>query len=139
MKISELQARQGNVEIIADVVEVGEARSFSKFGKDGKVANAIIKDGSGQIKLSLWNEQIDQVKAGAKVQIKNGYVSEWQGELQLTTGKFGSLSIVEGGASGASVAAQAKSPAAKPVKSAEGPVPTEESSETSEDFVVDEE
>ena len=42
---------------------------------------------TGDIKLSLWNDDTARVKAGDKVKITNGYVSEWQGELQLTTGK----------------------------------------------------
>ena len=95
MEIKDLQARQGNVEIVATVKEISEPREFEKFGKTGKVANAIIEDVSGKIKLSLWNEQVDKVNVGDKVHIANGYVSEWQGELQLTTGKFGQLEIVE--------------------------------------------
>lgn len=92
--IKDLQARQGNVDIELDIVDVGEVREFEKFGKSGRVASAIAKDESGDIKLSLWNEQIDQIKAGDKVKISNGYVSEWQGELQLTTGKFGKLEVI---------------------------------------------
>ena len=96
MKISELTARQGKVEVTGDIIEVGEVRTFNKFGKEGRVANAILKDDSGQISLSLWNEQLDTVKPGSKVTIKNGYVNEWQGELQLTAGKFGTMEVGEG-------------------------------------------
>ena len=64
---------------------------FQKFGEAGRVASATIKDDSGQIALTLWNEQIDLVKAGDKVKIENGFVNEWQGEIQLTTGKRGKL------------------------------------------------
>jgi hypothetical protein len=46
------------------------------------------------MKLTLWNEQIEQVKVGDKVKISNGYVNEFQGELQLTTGKFGKLEVL---------------------------------------------
>jgi len=95
MKLSELQARQGNVEVQVEVVKKEEIRTFSKFGKEGRVCNAIVKDASGEMKLSLWNEQIDQVNVGDKVKVTNGYVSEWQGEKQLSTGKFGSLEVVE--------------------------------------------
>ncbi len=94
MKISELKPKQGSIELTAEVVEVGEARTFNKFGKEGKVADAVIKDGSGQIRLSLWNEQADRVKAGDTINIKNGYVNEWQGELQLTTGRLGTIEVV---------------------------------------------
>jgi len=76
------------------VVDVGEVREFEKFGRSGRVATAILKDETGDVKLTLWNEQIDQVKAGDKIHITNGYVSEWQGEPQLTTGKMGKLEIV---------------------------------------------
>ena len=100
MAIKDLEARQGKVDITAEVVEVGDTREFSKFGRTGKVATAIIKDESGEIKLSLWNEQIDQVKAGDKIHITNGYVNEFQGEKQLTTGRFGNLEVIEGAGSG---------------------------------------
>ena len=57
MKISELQPRQGKVEIEAEVIDKGEVRTFEKFGKEGRVCNAKIKDDSGEMTLSLWNEQ----------------------------------------------------------------------------------
>lgn len=94
MKISELKPKQGSVELTAEVVEIGDVRTFNKFGKEGKVADAVIKDGSGQVRLSLWNEQADRVKAGDTITIKNGYVNEWQGELQLTTGRLGTIEVV---------------------------------------------
>ena len=97
MAISDLQARQGKIELIAKVVEKGEVREFNKFGNAGRVCNATIEDPTGQVKLTLWNEQIDQVNVGDKIQISNGYVGEWQGELQLSTGKFGTLKVIEKG------------------------------------------
>lgn len=93
MEIKDLKPKEGNVEVIAEVVEKGDVREFNKFGKAGRVCNAKIKDASGQIALTLWNEQIDQVNVGDTVHITNGYVNEWQGEMQLTTGKFGKLEI----------------------------------------------
>lgn len=94
MKISDLQARQGKIEIEAKVIDKEEPRTFEKFGKSGKVCNAKIRDDSGEVKLTLWNEQVDQVKKGDRVRISNGYVNEYQGELQLTTGKFGKLEVL---------------------------------------------
>lgn len=95
MNIAELSPKQGNVNIMVELVDVGEIREFTKFGKAGRVATAKVKDESGQILLTLWNDQIEQVKAGDKVKITNGYVSEWQGEKQLTTGRLGKLEVVE--------------------------------------------
>jgi len=94
MKISDLQVGQGKVDIEAEITEVEEPRSFNKFGREIRVTNAVIKDDSGTVKLTLWNDDIDKVKAGDKVKVTNGFVNEFQGEKQLTSGKFGKLEIL---------------------------------------------
>lgn len=93
MLIKDLKPRQNDANIEAEAIEVSPARDFNKPGRQGKVATAILKDESGTIKLSLWNEQVEKVHVGDMVKIDKGYVNEWQGELQLTTGKFGTLEI----------------------------------------------
>ena len=93
MKISDLKIGQSKVDVEAEVKSIEEPRSFSKFGKEVRVANAIIDDGSGSMKLTLWNDDIDKVKEGSKVKITNGYVNEFNGEKQLTAGKFGKMEI----------------------------------------------
>ncbi|MBI5388992.1 hypothetical protein HZB01_01280 [Candidatus Woesearchaeota archaeon] len=93
--VAELQAKQGKVDIVVEIVDKGDVRQFDKFGKAGKVCNATAKDSTGEIKLTLWNEQVDQVNVGNTVKITNGYVSEYQGEKQLSTGKFGKLEVVD--------------------------------------------
>ena len=95
MKVSELKAKQGKVDITLQIMKKDEPREFSKFGMVGKVCNCLAKDDSGEIKITLWNEQVEQVQEGNTIQISNGYVSEYQGELQLSTGKFGKLDIVQ--------------------------------------------
>ena len=95
MEIKDLQVNQGNVELVAEVIEKSDARQFDKFGKTGKVANATLKDASGTIKLSLWNDQIEQVNAGDTIKIINGFVKEYKGEKQITTGMKGKIEIVK--------------------------------------------
>lgn len=99
MKISELKSGQGKVDIEVTVKNKADSRVFNKYGKDLKVANATVEDESGEIILSLWNEDIDKVNVGDKVKIVNGYVSEFNGTRQLTSGKFGKLEVVPGKAS----------------------------------------
>lgn len=94
MNIKELKPKQGNVDIVVDVVDVGDPREFQKFGKLGKVATALAKDETGDVKLTLWNEDIEKVKSGDRVHLINGYVNEWQGEMQLTTGRIGKIEVV---------------------------------------------
>jgi len=94
VKISDLQIGQGKVDVEAEVKTMEEPRTFNKFGRELKVANALISDDSGEIKLTLWNQDIDKVKAGNKIKISNGFVNEFQGEKQLTAGKFGKLEVL---------------------------------------------
>ena len=93
-KVKDLQAKQGNVTIELDVLDVGPAREFQKFGKPGRVSTAMAKDDSGDVKMTLWNEEIDSIKPGDRIQLTNGYVSEWQGELQVSTGRFGKMEVI---------------------------------------------
>ncbi len=95
MKIVDLKPRQGKVDIEVEVIDISEAREFSKFGREGRVATARVKDDSGEIDLTLWNESIDEVSVGDKVKIENGYVNEFQGNSQLTAGKFGTLTVIK--------------------------------------------
>jgi len=94
MQIKDLQPKQGKVDIEVEVKEIGEVREFQKFGKVGRVANATVADETGAIKLTLWNEDIDKVKVGDKIRITNGFVSEFQGEKQLSAGRFGKLEVI---------------------------------------------
>jgi len=93
-KISELTTRQGSVEVEGTIKEVEEARTFNKFGRELRVANATLEDDSGSIKLTLWNDDIEKFKEGDRVKVTNGYVNEFQGEKQLTSGKFGKIEKV---------------------------------------------
>jgi len=95
MKLSELQPRQSGVEVIVDVIDKGEVREFTKFGRVGRVCTATVKDDSAQVNMTLWNEDIDKVKIGDSIKLTNGFVNEWQGEMQLTTGRAGKIEVLE--------------------------------------------
>jgi replication factor A1 len=83
------------VTVEANVVEKGDPREVRSRYKDEtyQVADAVVSDETGRIKLTLWNEQIDQVNVGNKVKIENGYVTSFKGEIQLNVGKFGTMTV----------------------------------------------
>ena len=97
MEIKDLKPNSGNVDIVAQVASKETPRSFEKFGKAGRVCNAVLADDSGSVKMTLWNEDIDKVNVGDKVHLQNGWCSEFKGEKQVSSGKFGKLVIVEKG------------------------------------------
>jgi replication factor A1 len=83
------------VTVEANVVEKGETREVRSRYKDEtyNVADAVVADETGSIKLTLWNEQIDQVDVGNRIKIENGYVTSFKGEIQLNVGKFGTMTV----------------------------------------------
>ncbi len=99
MNLKELKAGQGKVDVEVTVKSKEEPRSFNKYGKDLRVANAMVSDSSGEIKLSLWNDDIEKIKVGDVLKISNGYVSEFNGEKQLSAGKYGKIEVVTGSSS----------------------------------------
>lgn len=95
MAISDLQAGQEGINLDLTVVSVEEPREFNKYGKILRVANAMVSDGTNEVKMSFWNDDITKIKPGIKIKLENGYCSEFQGNKQLTTGKNGKFSVVE--------------------------------------------
>lgn len=83
------------VSIEAKVTEKSDARDVQSRFKDQtyKVADAVITDETGSIKLTLWNEQIDQVNVNDVIKVENGYVTSFRGETQLNVGKYGKLTV----------------------------------------------
>jgi len=91
MKIADVRYGSRDVELVANVKELGEIREVkTKYGRT-VVMNALIEDETGSMKLTLWGNQIDKVKKGDKIRIKGGYVREFNGELFLNVGRNGTL------------------------------------------------
>ncbi|MGB9703125.1 MAG: OB-fold nucleic acid binding domain-containing protein [Candidatus Micrarchaeia archaeon] len=95
MKISELKAGASDVEIVAKVKEKEEAREvITKYGKRIRVANATISDDSGEITLTLWGAYADEIEVGDTIKIENGFVTEFKGSPQLSTGRNGKITVI---------------------------------------------
>ena len=94
-EIKDLADGMKRVSVEGKVVEKGDTREVRSKYKDEtyRIADAVIADESGSIKLTLWNEQIEQVNVGDNVKIDNGYVTSFKGEVQLNVGKFGQMTV----------------------------------------------
>jgi len=95
LKIKDLRDGTKRVDIEAKVIEKAQAREVMSRYKDVvlRVANATISDETGKIKLTLWNDQIENVKVNDTVKIENGYVTSFRGEIQLNIGRYGKLTV----------------------------------------------
>ena len=95
MKIKELRDGMKRVEVEAKVISKDATREVLSRYKDvvHRVANASVSDGTGTIKLTLWNDQIEQVNVNDNIKVENGYITTFRGEMQLNVGRYGKLSI----------------------------------------------
>lgn len=96
LSIRDLRTGMKKVNLKARVLEIAKpAYVVTRFGNYARVANALIADETGTIKLCLWNEQINSIPVGSVIQIENARVSMFRGEQQLRIGKNGVLTPVE--------------------------------------------
>jgi replication factor A1 len=95
LNIKELRNGMKRVNVEAKVMEKGNPREVMSRFKDETytVADAVVADETGSIKLTLWNEQIDQVNVNDTIKIENGYVTSFKGEIQLNVGKYGKMTV----------------------------------------------
>lgn len=94
MKVNELKPRNAVDVIELEIVSVGEVKEFANERGSGKVCNATGKDDTGEVKVTLWNEQTEMVKEGDKIKIEDGWAGEYQGQLQVSTGKRGKITVL---------------------------------------------
>jgi len=93
-QVKDLRAGMKKISLKAKILEISTPSPVvTRFGNVANVANALISDESGKIKLCLWNEQIGTVSAGDTVEIENASVSTFKGERQLRIGRKGILRI----------------------------------------------
>ena len=94
MKISDLKSGMSKVAIKAKIVDISETRSVRTRYGVRSVANATLEDETGQIGLSLWEDQIGSVSIGDIVSIEGGYITEFRDELQLNIPRAGKIKVV---------------------------------------------
>ena len=91
-KIEELNPGSRSVDVLVKVLEINPPRDVStKDGSTHKVAEALVGDPSGCILLSLWDNDIEKIKADQNISIKNGYVTLFRGNMRLNTGRYGTI------------------------------------------------
>lgn len=91
MKVAELKPGMNKVDLKVVVVEVSEPRIVRTRYGVAKVADALVKDDTGEVKMSLWNEQISLVSPGDRISIENGYTTQFRGDVQVNVGKYGRI------------------------------------------------
>ncbi len=95
MKVHELSSASRSVDIRLRILSLEPVREVqTRYGK-ARVTTAHAGDETGTIKLSLWNEDIDTVDEGVIVEVENGFVKTFRGEMELSAGRYGKIIVVD--------------------------------------------
>jgi len=98
ISIKDLVPGLNDVTIAGRVVAVFPPRTF-EGGKGGKVANLLVADKNGILRVALWNDnarfvESGELKAGQILRVSHGYVREaYDGKAELHVGNKGEIEI----------------------------------------------
>ena len=93
--IDQAKNMRSGIDLEGTVERKGETRTVTKkAGGEINVCDAYLTDESGEIKLTLWADDIEKVSNGSKVKITNGYTNTFKGEVSIGKGKFGQIEVL---------------------------------------------
>lgn len=96
-KIGDLKPDMINIDVLGRVTDVGQIREFVRSsGELGRVGDLYLLDDSGSVRLSLWDDQADELKnvsRGSIVLVEGAYTAEGSFGISLSLGKMGSITI----------------------------------------------
>jgi len=93
VKIADLTNDMREVTIEVEVVDIPKYNTIiTRFGNEVYVVDITVKDDTGKIILTLWNEDINKVnRVGSWFVIENGFTNSFHGEVKLNVGRKGTL------------------------------------------------
>ena len=95
LTVEELSPEHDDVEITGTIKELPQPRAIStKYGQK-KITTVVFEDDTGEIDLTLWEEEIEAIHEGASVKITGAYVREWGNDIQLNISREGEIQTVE--------------------------------------------
>ncbi|MDE1819969.1 MAG: hypothetical protein KGI98_03835 [Euryarchaeota archaeon] len=76
------------------MASVGPTREVVTSRGPAEVADAVLQDASGTVKLVLWGPQTTKLQPGQRVRLAGAWVKEYRGRLQLSLGRNASMAVL---------------------------------------------
>lgn len=91
MKLNELRPGMENLELVVEIVSIGEPREVETYsGLKHMLVEGEIKDETGNMGLTTWNEtieELDKVKPGDEARLINCFITSFKGVLSVNVGR----------------------------------------------------
>lgn len=96
MRIRDLRPGMKHVDIKVRILSLSEPiKITSREGVERQLVEAQVGDSTGTSVLALWNERVGSVNVDDVMQIRNGFVTSFKGEVRLNVGKYGEMAKIE--------------------------------------------
>jgi replication factor A1 len=82
-RVATIEATVAKLEPIREVEQ--------RTGLMQRVRNATLRDGTGEISLVLWGDEVELVNEGDEIRIVEGWVKDYRGRPQISLGRVGKL------------------------------------------------
>lgn len=96
MKLKDVVSGMRSLETNAKILAVYELREFTRDNKQGKVANALIGDETGALRLVGWGSKADviaKLKVGDIIKINSAYTKLNQGKVEIHLNDSSTITI----------------------------------------------
>jgi len=96
MTIAQLSDGMKGIEIKGIVESIFPIKEFEKNNKKGKLKSFILTDGNGEVRVTLWNDQVEKydLTKGSEVCLSNVIVTTYNEKKQVTLGFNGTIQIL---------------------------------------------
>lgn len=92
VNVRDLRPGMSRVNVEVTVMKAFQPRTvITRDGRRVTLAEFEVSDNTGSIILTLWGDDINLVKQGDTVRIRNGYVTSFRGEPRLNIGRYGKI------------------------------------------------
>lgn len=95
MQVKDLKDRTQVDEITLKITAKEEPKDVR--GGTLKMCNCTGEDETGSVTVTLWQADVEKVNVGDTIKITKGWAQDYQGKLQLSSGRFGQLEVVSQG------------------------------------------
>ncbi|MCJ7731257.1 hypothetical protein MUP51_02975 [Candidatus Bathyarchaeota archaeon] len=91
MKLNELRPGMENIELIVEIISIGEPREVETYsGLKHMLVEGEVKDDTATMGLTIWNETIEElktVKPGDEAKLVNCFITSYKGVLSINIGR----------------------------------------------------
>lgn len=91
MNISDLKDKAPVDELTVEIANLDGTQEFENQRGTGRMQGGLCKDSSGEVRIVFWDDDCDRFKVGDTLQLSKGWSKNYNGEMQIGTGKYGEL------------------------------------------------